>query len=283
MDREGAGQGWNGGRRPQTPAPASRIRRQSLPGAGFPSARRSAAIAILFLALIPSAASAQEDPFADPFRAINQPIHGFNIGADQRMWRPVTVLYRETVPMPIRNGLHNVFSNLALPTDFLNHLLQGNVESAGRTAIRFGFNTLFGVGGIHDLATAEGLPRVQTDFGLTLAYYGIGEGGYLTVPLIGPTTLRDLTGFAVDIYAGPTQLGDADILATVGYTAFRAVDLRDRRFTTIDQLLYETGDSYTSLRNAFLQNRRFQASGNITDPDDLPDLYDDYDDEETDP
>lgn len=233
------------------------------------------------LVLVGPAERAVAQPvFADPLENVNRPVHAFNKGADQFALRPITYGYRAVLPPGVRTGINNVLEHLSLPADILNHILQANLEAAAKSAMRFALNTVIGIGGIHDIATAEGLPRMKTDFGLTLAAYRVGEGMYLSAPLIGPTTARDLAGRMVDRMLSPASLADLDTGASAGFFSLYAVSVRDQNFATLDEVLYARADSYPVVRDAYLQNRRFRAAGNNTDITALPDLYEFEDDED---
>lgn len=247
----------------------------------WPPRRRCRAVAVGMVALALSGAVGQavaQPVFADPLEIVNRPIHAFNKGADRIVLRPATQGYRAILPPGVRRGINNVLENLSLPADFLNHVLQANLEGAAVSVLRFTLNTFVGIGGIHDVATAEGLPRMETDFGLTLASYGFGEGAYLSAPLLGPTTARDLAGKVVDRFTSPASLADLSSAASAGLFAASAVNLRDQNFATIDDVLYARSDSYAVVRDAYLQNRRYRAADNTTDVEALPDLYEFEDD-----
>lgn len=262
-------------------ARASPVGRKGSGGRPLRCLRTAIPAVLVGLALAGFAERAVAQPvFADPLERVNRPVHSFNKGADRIVLRPVTQAYRAILPPGVRTAIHNVLENLALPGDVLNHVLQANLKGAGTSAMRFALNTVVGIGGIHDVATAEGLPRMETDFGLTLAAYGFGEGAFLSAPLLGPTTVRDLTGRVVDRLTNPASLAELDTDATAGFFVLSAVTVRDRNFATLDEVLYARADSYPVVRDAWLQNRRYRAAGNATDVEALPDLYEFEDDED---
>lgn len=253
------------------------------------SARRSAAhgVAIALAALFTLEVAAAETAIDDPLLVINRPVHVFNKGADRFVLRPVTSGYRQVVPREIRNGIGRVLENLSLPLVAVNHVLQLNPDAAARTSVRFAMNTLIGVGGIFDVATAEGLPREPTDLGLTFAHYGVGEIAYLELPLLGPTTVRDFGGTALSIVVDPAPGTHIDQSKASEYRTgqgiLETVDRRSQHYEIVNDLLYSSADSYIALRNSYLQRRRRQVNGDLDDAarvDELPDLFGEFEDED---
>lgn len=205
----------------------------------------------------------------DPYEARNRAIHDFNRGLDRRLVRPAADAYA-ILPEPVERGVSNFASNLDAPGDVLNNLLQGRVGPAAQNTLRFAVNTVFGIGGVFDTATALGLPAKPTDFGETLHVWGVGEGRYAEVPFMGPKTERDLLGTAVDIATNPVRA----ILPTPERNYVTAAQVasslgdRARYSETVDSILYESADSYAQARLLYLQNRRFalgQATGQSSD------------------
>lgn len=195
----------------------------------------------------------------DPLEPMNRAVHGLNKGLDTVLVSPGADAYG-VVPNPLRQGLSNVADTLALPGSFANHLLQGNVEGAGRNAAQFAVNVVFGLGGLVDVATEAGIPRDKTDFGETLYVWGVGEGPYLELPLLGPSTARDAVGEAVDIAFDPLNAvfeGDDAVAVRVIKLLSRLND-RKRYSNTVDSILYDSADSYAQARLLYLQNRRFE-------------------------
>ncbi|MEO1316994.1 MAG: VacJ family lipoprotein [Pseudomonadota bacterium] len=212
----------------------------------------------------------------DPYEETNRAIHDFNVTLDENVLRPVAKGYDVVAVGPTKLIIGNGLSHLELPVDFMNYLLQGEASAAGRTFARFTLNTVLGAGGLLDPATEFGIPREETDFGVTLGKWGVGSGPYLVLPLVGPSNPRDITGFVVDRAFSPgtyTVLGGPDALgrATLGFTIIDPVHERDANADLIDELLYESPDSYVTLRSVYLQRRRAQISGGGA----APDIFDD--------
>ncbi len=218
----------------------------------------------------PQATSSVEDPYEDGNRAI----HEFNKSVDRNVVRPVSNAYGDTVPRPVRRGVNNVASNLGEPVAFINHTLQGDFDDAASTFFRFAMNTIFGLGGTLDIASEAGIFERETDFGETMAVWGIGPGAYLEVPLWGPSTQRDLAGAVINIGINPTTYllsGTERALLTGGQVA-EVIDERYEFRSVVDALLYESADSYSAAKIAYLQNRAQEIINGLNE-EDLEDPY----------
>ena len=206
----------------------------------------------------------------DPNEAANREVHDFNKGLDRAVLRPASQAYAAVVPGPIRRPVTTFATNLDLPGDIVNDALQGNGADAGHNLFRLAVNATLGVGGLFDPASAMGLERRDTDFGETLHVWGAGEGNYVEIPVLGPSTERDLAGRVVDVALNPVRLAipsDAQA-ARRAVNAGAVLDSRARFGETIDQTLYESADSYAATRLIYLENRRFrlgQGGGSAAD------------------
>jgi phospholipid-binding lipoprotein MlaA len=226
-------------------------------------------------------ACAATDPGAgpagmDPYEETNRAVHRFNLELDRAVLNPVADAYGAATPELLRLLIRNGLSTLALPGDFINHVLQGEPMPALRTAGRLGLNLVFGLG-VLDPATEFGLPRERTDFGLTLGRWGVDAGPYLVLPLMGPSTPRHLVGRAGDLAASPTAwagLAGAEGALTVPVNALRVIETRHREDDQIETVLYESADSYATLRSVYLQRREFLVSGGQVE-ESLPDIFED--------
>ncbi|HUF87261.1 MAG TPA: VacJ family lipoprotein [Thermohalobaculum sp.] len=240
--------------------------------------RGFAALALLGLA---SCASADPDDLSatDTTPGFNRAMHGFNLALDRNVLRPAAQGYDFVTPTLFKHLIGNGFSHLELPGDFVNYLLQGRIEPALETLGRFSVNTVVGAGGLLDPATEAGLPKRPTDFGITLGRHGVAEGNYLVLPLFGPSTTRDAVGTVVDRALHPlTYLGyiapGLPPAAGIALNVTERVDARNRNADVIDDLLYESEDSYISLRSVYLQRRRALVAGEEGGADALPDIFD---------
>jgi phospholipid-binding lipoprotein MlaA len=213
---------------------------------------------------------------SDPLERQNRAMHEVNKALDRNAVRPVAEAYGDAVPAPGRRAISNIGSNVALPSHIVNNLLQGDPAGASTNLLRFAVNTTIGIGGIFDPATALGAPRVDADFGETLHRWGVGEGNYVELPVIGPSTERDLAGMLVDVFLNPVRflLPDLEANWATGFQITAGIGNRDRFSDTIDSVLYDSADSYAQTRLLYLQNRRFElGQGGLAE--DFVDPYED--------
>lgn len=211
----------------------------------------------------------------DPFESTNRAVHKFNVALDSLVVGPVANVYGSVVPEDIRTVVENAARNLGEPNAFVNHILQGNGDAASTTLIRFLLNSTIGIGGVADPAADMGLFEQPTDFGETLGAWGVPEGAYIELPILGPSTVRDTVGIAVDLAIDPMNYV---ITKKQAYylLALKGVNLIGQRHTyddLINLLLYESADSYAAQRLSYLQNKRYVVSGGETAIDDLEDPY----------
>ncbi|MEO1329093.1 MAG: VacJ family lipoprotein [Pseudomonadota bacterium] len=236
--------------------------------------RAVAAAALLALAGCASSPTVDESGLRinDPYERVNRGTHAFNKGADRVVLRPVAQVYDAVTPGLVQFLIRNALNHLELPRDFANHLLQGDAERAGATFLRFGVNTLVGAGGLLDPATAFELPKDDADFGMTLTKWGLGEGIYYEIPLLGPSTVRHTAGRVVDIaFAPTTYLGNPVFGAVV--QGVRITEARASNFDAIDSVLYESADSYASSRSIYLQSRRRFVGDSTPENEPAPDIF----------
>lgn len=212
----------------------------------------------------------------DPLEPVNRATHDVNKALDTVALRPASNVYGTLVPRPLRRGVNNFGSNLALPGMVLNDILQLKIADALQNTGRFMFNSTFGLAGVLDPATSLGIQAKPTDFGETLHVWGIGEGPYLELPVLGPSTARDAVGQIVDFAINPaTRLLPSGQQWTIpATTVARRVDDRFTFGTTVDSVLYESADSYAQTRLFFLENRRFSLGDENTADEELYDIYD---------
>jgi phospholipid-binding lipoprotein MlaA len=240
--------------------------------------RRAAGLAACALLVAGCAAAPAEGQLvADPFERANRSIHAFNVGLDRYALRPASRAYDTVTPALFQHMISNFVDHLRLPVSFVNTVLQGDVDAALETAGRFGVNTIVGAGGLLDPATEFGLPFEPTDFGLTLAAYGVEEGAFVMLPVFGPSTARDAAGVIGDFALDPLTYvtvgaGSGETAATVAQIVTPPVVARTENSALIDSALYESEDSYVTVRAAFIQARRAAVRGGGADPEALPDI-----------
>ena len=199
----------------------------------------------------------------DPLEPTNRVFYAINNGLDTVILKPAAEAYRFVLPGVVRQGIHNVLSNIGTPVQLSNDMLEGKPRRAGDTTMRFLINTTAGVFGIFDVASRVGYPNHDADFGLTLGLWGVPEGPFLFLPVLGPSDPRDASGFGVDIALDPfTWVGGPH---DTGLTVFNwtryglnAVDARERVLDAIDQIKKTALDPYATFRSLFRQHRRAQ-------------------------
>ena len=227
--------------------------------------RAGPAVALLLagLALAPAwaapgdAASPEPKPAAsrvDPWEGFNRRIFVFNEAVDDAVLRPVAEVYREHVPPVARAGVGNFFGNLRDVWSTVNHFLQGKPQTGAPMAFRVLTNSILGLGGLFDMATAFGMPRQSEDFGQTLARWGMGQGPYLVLPLLGPSTLRDTAALPLDRYAtSPVRfIEDANTLVL---TPLEVVHTRSELLAATRLAGEVSLDKYLFVRDAYLSRR----------------------------
>lgn len=194
----------------------------------------------------------------DPLEPTNRVIFDVNDKLYVNVWHPIATGYREAVPEFGRARISDFLATLKLPVVFANDVLQGNISRAGEALERLVLNLTFGVGGIMDVATPLGVPRHDADFGQTLAVWGVGEGPYLVLPVIGPSNPRDGIGYLVDLDADPLdQYLNDNHLTWVSEMRFGAsvVTIFEFNIDTLDDIKRSSMDYYSALRSAYRQRR----------------------------
>lgn len=239
----------------------------------MPCCMRNAAAVLLVLLVSACATSQPGGPrpggINDPHEAGNRKVHAFNRGLDKVLVRPAARGYSQLLPDEIEDTVGNFATNLGQPSVVVNSLLQGDLKGAGISTVRFVFNTVIGVGGLIDAAGEFNMAEHDTDFGETLYTWGVGEGAYIELPGLGPSTQRDTVGKVVDVFTNPlTYVVDSPekYYGTAASVASRLSD-RDRYSDTVDSILYESADSYAQARLIYLQNRRFELGQEDTSSD----------------
>ncbi|OLF55205.1 VacJ family lipoprotein [Pseudomonas chlororaphis] len=209
--------------------------------------------------LVPVVAHAAED---DPWESFNRPIFTFNDTIDTYALKPLAQGYQAITPQFLEDGIHNFFRNIGDVGNLANDILQAKPHAAAVDTARLLMNTTIGLAGFFDVSTKMGLQRNDEDFGQTLGYWGVGSGPYVMLPLLGPSTLRDAPSKYVDSFTEPYRYVN-DV--PVRNSAF-ALDIIDTRASLLSSEKLITGDKYTFIRNAYLQNREFKVKdGKVED------------------
>ena len=230
----------------------------------------------------PAALAAYEEA-NDPLEPMNRAIFAFNNAFDDVILEPVAKLYRKWGPPTIRTGISNFVNNWREPVTFVNDILQAQPERAATSITRFLINSTFGLLGILDTASHWGIEKHSEDFGETFAVWGFGEGPYLMLPILGPSNVRDFTGFMVDFFYDPVSLyleNKGWWYLRYGRLALRGLIYREENLETLDDLSKSSTDFYATLRSAYRQMRAYDIRNGQLDTTAEDDLFEDFDDEE---
>lgn len=220
----------------------------------------------------------------DPLEGFNRAVFQFNRYTDMLIIKPITQLYVHALPSFVRQGVHNFLTNLNTPVVLANELLQWDWHGANVVTKRFVINSTVGMAGLFDVAEYNGLEALpHEDFGQTLGKWGIGEGAYIMLPILGPSNLRDATGFVVDLFLDPVNWwgwnNDKDGVL-FARTAMRVIDARAGLLGPYDDLLEQSIDPYITLKSAYIQNRaELVRDGGMGGHDDGYDSYDFFEDD----
>jgi phospholipid-binding lipoprotein MlaA len=204
----------------------------------------------------------------DPLEPTNRVFYAINDGLDLVVLRPIALAYRAVVPQVVRDHTHNVLANLGNPVALANDMAQGKPRRAGDTLMRLLLNTTVGVVGIFDVATGWGWPAHDSDAGMTMALWGVSEGPFLYLPVLGPSNPRDAVGFGVDIAIDPlTWIGQGTAVADLGYArlGMNAIDTRERFLDDLDRIKRTALDPYATIRSLSRQHRQSQIEDARTD------------------
>lgn len=216
----------------------------------------------------------KEDP-RDPLQSVNRPIYDFNMDVlDAYILRPVAVGYANVTPQPVRRGLVNFTTNLDAPIASVNSALQGKASKSGVNLARFLVNSTVGIFGLFDVASEIGLQEHDEDFGQTLGVWGAGDGGYLMLPGMGPSTTRNLSGKVVDGFAIPSvalTLPQSFLVYTV-----KALEARASLIPQ-ETLLNESLDPYIFMKDIYFQRQLFELyDGNPPQPEEEEEYDEDF-------
>jgi len=224
----------------------------------------------------PLAEAAEAEDFNDPLEDTNRAIFDFNQVVDRNVLVPVAKAYRTVLPDPVRDSLRDFLRNLREPLIFANDALQGEFERAGQTFARFTLNSTLGVGGLIDVAGRWGeVPYHEEDLGLTLGVWGISEGPYLVIPILGPSTPRDLGGQVAEGFGDPFNrlvTGNPYTLYWIPFVrgGVAGIDQRSRYIETLADIERTSLDYYATIRSLYRQRRaaliRHEKEQNLPPP-----------------
>lgn len=207
----------------------------------------------------------------DPFEDLNRTSFQINETVDNVILKPIAVTYSNT-PTPIKYGITNFFRNLKEVDNTVNQLLQGKPKLAVNDLSRFVINSTIGLGGLIDVASNMGLERHDEDFGQTLGVWGISSGPYLMIPMLGPSSTRDLLSRPISSFLGGTFHMD-DNNVRISLTALDAIETRER-LLDVESLM--SGDKYDFVRDSYSQSREYEIKDGVDIEDDFIDDMDDF-------
>ena len=201
-----------------------------------------------------------EEEFNDPLENVNRKIFDFNQFVDRNAIVPVAKAYRAALPDPVRDSLRDFLNNLREPLVFVNDTLQGQFKRAGETMGRFVINSTIGIGGVVDVAGRWGVHYHEEDLGLTLGAWGVPEGPYLVVPILGPSTPRDLGGQVAEGFGDPGNnivTGNPWTLYWIPFVrgGVSGIDTRSRYIETLADIERTSLDYYATIRSLYRQRR----------------------------
>ena len=229
------------------------------------SARIIASTLALACALLAGCATTQSR--VDPFEPWNRAMYQVHETVDGALIKPIAEGYVRSAPAPVRTSVSNFFGNIDDLFSGINHVLQGKKERAGDDFGRVLLNSTFGIAGLFDPASEMGITKDKTDFGITFGKWGAPQGPYIFVPLFGPTTVRDGTGWLVRIYANPIGYIN-DIRLRNSLYGLNYLDTRAQLLSAEGVLEAAALDKYRYLRNAYLRARRYQVYDGKPPPED---------------
>ena len=211
------------------------------------------------------------DEVKDPFENLNRKTFEFNENLDEKFARPVAEAYSK-FPPKIKIGISNFFNNLEEVDTFVNQLLQGKPKQSINDLTRFVINTTVGLGGFIDVASNIGLERHEEDFGQTLAVWGVGQGPYVMLPVLGPSTLRDTLSRPVSSFLSVTfHMTETDV--NIALKGIDAIETREK-LLGVESLL--SGDKYSFVKDAYIQSMLYEIKDGIDVQDDFIDDMDDF-------
>ena len=197
----------------------------------------------------------------DPLEPTNRVFYAVNNGIDTVLLRPLAIAYRAVLPETVRSHTHNVLTNLGMPVQLFNDMLETKPRRAGDSLMRFLLNSTVGVAGVFDVATDLGWPDHDADGGITFALWGIPNGPYLFLPVFGPSSPREAGGLGLDYAINPfSWIGHGTTVDALGYakTGVAALDGRSAVLDDLDKITSQALDPYATIRSLYRQRRASQ-------------------------
>ena len=207
----------------------------------------------------------------DPYENLNRKTYQFNENLDEKIAKPIAEIYSK-FPPPIKSGVTNFFNNLEEVDTFINQLLQGKPKESLNDLTRFIINSTIGLAGFIDVASKIGLERHEEDFGQTLGVWGVGQGPYIMLPILGPSTFRDTLSRPVSSFLSVTfHMTETDV--NIVLKSIDAIETREK-LLEVESLL--SGDKYSFVKDAYIQSINYEVKDGIDVEDDFIDDMDDF-------
>ncbi len=213
-------------------------------------------IALLILAVLPGCATTTANgDHPDPFEPANRVGYSINDTLDNAILKPVAQTYADVTPEFAREGITNFFDNLSYLNVVLHSFLQGKFDQGIQDALRFVYNSTFGIGGLIDVSTPIGMPAHNEDFGQTLATWGVGEGSFLYIPVSGPNTTGNVPNYATSALLNPLTYVTGAVLFPL--SALNIINKRANLLEATNIRDEASVDPYTFTREAYMQQREY--------------------------
>ena len=226
---------------------------------------------LIIISILSLSTHAFGDEVNDPFENLNRKTFEFNENMDEKILKPIAEAYSE-LPPKIKLGFSNFFNNLEEVDTFVNQLLQGKPKESINDFTRFIINTTIGLGGFIDVASKVGLERHEEDFGQTLAVWGVGQGPYIMLPILGPSTLRDTLSRPVSSFLSVTfHMTETDV-----NLALKGMDAIETREKLLDVEALLSGDKYAFVKDAYIQSMYYEIKDGEDVEDDFINDMDDF-------
>ena len=192
----------------------------------------------------------------DPFEEANRVVYDFNETIDDNLLEPISRAYKDNMPDFVQDRVSDFFGNLRDVTTLANQILQFKPTESATTLSRIVINSTIGLAGLFDVASDMELITDSEDFGQTMALWGVGEGPYVVIPLLGPSTVRDGAGLYVDLTSDANLVNEMNDVGFVSASAINIIDKRVELLPATD-LLDKSDDPYITMRSSYLQKRKF--------------------------
>ncbi len=197
----------------------------------------------------------------DPLEKINRTTFAFNEKVDEVALKPIAKNYKKYTPLPLKSAVNNFYSNIDDAYSFINNVLQLKPRQAAEDLIRVSINTVFGLFGLIDVASAGNMPKNNEDLGQTLGYWGVPSGPYLVVPFLGPSTIRDITAkISQGFLYGPSNIMNPNHDEYTGVFMFNSLDLLQTRADLLDitnNIEQVSLDKYNFVKSSYMQKRNY--------------------------